>query len=90
MASLPSSPSKPTASPNIPRWLWASIKPGSTWSPPASTVSPSQWSGQSSMAPTRAIFPPDTATKPRGMVCPSMVWTIPLMISMIGLLRVLL
>ena len=69
-------------SPNIPRWQWASIKPGAGCGRPG-VKDPS--------LPIRGIllhganlgdlYRRDMATYPPGMVSPSMVWTVPLMIS---------
>ncbi|MPN39055.1 hypothetical protein SDC9_186581 [bioreactor metagenome] len=75
--SLPSSPSKPKAFPNMPRWQWASMRPGRIWPPFTSRSSPSGEEGSRSMGPTWAMRPSSTATKPRGITGPSMGWTTP-------------
>ena len=75
--SLPSSASKPRASPNRPRWQWASMKPGRMCPPSASSTSPLYPAGRASMGPTAAILSPSSSTKPRGITGASMGCTTP-------------
>ena len=52
-------PSNPRPSSHIPKWVWASTKPGNSRPPRASKVSES--SGQSAMGPTAAMRPLEQA-----------------------------
>ena len=66
VSSFPSSPSNPSESSHMPRWVCASISPGYTAAPPRSTAPDFSPSGSSSIRPMREIPEPSVSKKAFG------------------------
>src|SRR5690606_27553290 len=79
--SLVSLPDQPSPSSCTPRWACASMKPGSTHPPAASTISAS--AGTSTSAPTAAIVARYSSTVPPSIGSPSTGTTYPFVIAIV-------